>query len=165
MVGKKEEGGMIDKANDRQVGGDHYRKSDADQQHWDYCWARKFDQFQYQITKYVERWRDKNGIADLEKAKHFLEKYIELVKAGDPFALVPGELQKSSQTTVGHVKEFTLRPFDSLRGGPTILGITEGILSQPRNMPPVVQSMKPTPAPKPHTDGQEHPFGYDPMLD
>lgn len=67
-------------ANNRQVGGDHYRKHDA-MQHWDYAVAKKFDMFQYQITKYVERWRDKNGTQDLEKALHFLEKYIEVEKA------------------------------------------------------------------------------------
>jgi hypothetical protein len=30
------------------------------------------------ITKYVERYHLKNGVQDLEKAKHFLEKLIEL---------------------------------------------------------------------------------------
>ena len=30
------------------------------------------------VIKYVTRWRDKGGIADLEKAKHFLELLIEL---------------------------------------------------------------------------------------
>jgi hypothetical protein len=30
------------------------------------------------VIKYVTRWRDKGGLADLEKAKHFLELLIEL---------------------------------------------------------------------------------------
>lgn len=67
-------------ANDRQIGGDHYRKK-AGVQHWDYAISKQMDLFQYVVTKYVERWRDKNGIADLEKALHYLEKYIETVKA------------------------------------------------------------------------------------
>jgi hypothetical protein len=29
-------------------------------------------------VKYISRWRQKNGIADLEKAKHYLELLIEL---------------------------------------------------------------------------------------
>lgn len=33
------------------------------------------------ITKYVERYHLKNGIQDLEKAKHYLEKLIELETA------------------------------------------------------------------------------------
>jgi hypothetical protein len=69
------------KANDRQVGGDHYRKNGSEVQHWDYARMKNFDFFQYQITKYVERWKDKNGIIDLEKARHFLDKYIEVEKA------------------------------------------------------------------------------------
>lgn len=61
-------------ANDKQVGGTHYRSSI---QHWDYVLANDLDYFQAQITKYVTRWKKKGGIADLEKAGHFLEKYIE----------------------------------------------------------------------------------------
>jgi hypothetical protein len=37
------------------------------------------------------RWRDKNGIQDLLKAQHFLEKYIELVEGNSPNKL-PKEL-------------------------------------------------------------------------
>lgn len=64
-------------ANSRQVGGEHYK---SDIQHWDYVWENNLDYFQGQITKYVSRWRSKNGIQDLEKARHFLDKYIELVR-------------------------------------------------------------------------------------
>ncbi len=62
-------------ANDKQVGGNHYKSSI---QHWDYVVANDLDYFQAQITKYVTRWKNKNGIQDLEKARHFLEKYIEV---------------------------------------------------------------------------------------
>lgn len=65
--------------NARQVGGSHYK---APLQHWDLSVLYRWDPFQYQITKYVMRWRDKNKIQDLEKAQHFLEKYIEQVRAG-----------------------------------------------------------------------------------
>ena len=61
-------------ANDRQVGGEHYRSKI---QHWDYVLANDLDYFQAQITKYVTRWKNKNGLQDLEKAQHFLEKYIQ----------------------------------------------------------------------------------------
>jgi hypothetical protein len=30
------------------------------------------------VIKYVSRWRNKNGMADLEKAKHYIELLIEL---------------------------------------------------------------------------------------
>lgn len=65
-------------ANDYQVGGQHYRQTTI--QHWDFAAANNLDYFQGQITKYVTRWKSKNGIADLEKARHFLEKYIEIEK-------------------------------------------------------------------------------------
>lgn len=68
-----------DEANQRQIGGDHYRKKGVIQ-HWDFAALREYDYFQGQITKYVDRWKNKNGIQDLEKAQHFLEKYIEIEK-------------------------------------------------------------------------------------
>lgn len=66
-------------ANNRQVGGGHYRKGI---QHWDFAAAQNMDYFQGQITKYICRWKDKNGIEDLRKARHFLDKYIELSTPG-----------------------------------------------------------------------------------
>jgi len=66
------------KANDEQVGGEHYRKAGKNEQHWDRVARLSLDYFQAQITKYVERCWEKNGVEDLRKAAHFLQKYIEL---------------------------------------------------------------------------------------
>jgi hypothetical protein len=70
-------------ANDkgRQVGGTHYRKQQERgvQQHWDRAWDLYREAwFVLNITKYVERYRDKGGIDDLKKARHYLDKLIEL---------------------------------------------------------------------------------------
>jgi hypothetical protein len=66
-------------ANDRQVGGDHYKRhGETGEQHWDRVARLGLDYFQAAITKYVERWKEKGGIQDLEKARHYLDKYIEL---------------------------------------------------------------------------------------
>jgi len=65
------------KANEKQVGGQHYN---SPIQHWDYVVANDLDYFQAQITKYITRWKKKNGMSDLLKAEHFLQKYIELNK-------------------------------------------------------------------------------------
>ena len=65
-------------ANDTQVGGEHYKK--GGEEHWDRAWRLKYDPFQYIITKWVERWRDKGGLEDLKKARHALEKYIEVLE-------------------------------------------------------------------------------------
>ena len=66
-------------ANDKQIDGMHYKK--GGEEHWDRAWRLKYDPFQYIITKWIERWRDKGGVVDLEKAQHAIEKYIEVVKA------------------------------------------------------------------------------------
>jgi hypothetical protein len=68
------------KANDRQEGGDHYQTGDGNPQHWDFAWQQGYDQFQYCITKYVDRHKKKNGLVDLRKARHHLDKYIELLE-------------------------------------------------------------------------------------
>ena len=68
---------MADKANDRQVGGSHYKKNG--EEHWDRAWRLNYDPFQYIITKWIERWREKGGIEDLKKAQHAIQKYIEVV--------------------------------------------------------------------------------------
>jgi hypothetical protein len=67
-------------ANDKQVGGDHYKK--GGEEHWDRQWrlyGRGY--FVGCITKYVERYHEKNGMQDLEKASHFLEKLMELERS------------------------------------------------------------------------------------
>jgi len=62
-------------AYDTQVGGDHYRKLAI--QPMQYSMANKLDACQHTVVKYVTRFRDKGGLADLEKAKHALDMLIE----------------------------------------------------------------------------------------
>jgi hypothetical protein len=50
-------------------------------EHWDVSWLWKWDMFQYNVTKYLLRWRRKNGLEDLKKASHHLQKYVEVVAA------------------------------------------------------------------------------------
>jgi hypothetical protein len=61
-------------ANSRQVGGNHYA---GEYQHWDFVEDVPLRYLPGQATKYVSRWRKKNGRQDLEKAIHFLDKCIE----------------------------------------------------------------------------------------
>lgn len=68
-------------ANERQVGGDHYKNMNEKTgglQHWDVVHLFDLDYFQGNITKYVMRWRAKGGVEDLKKARHYLDKYIEI---------------------------------------------------------------------------------------
>jgi hypothetical protein len=62
-------------ANNKQMGGSHYLKAI---QPWDYIAANGLDFFEGNIVKYVTRWRQKGGVEDLRKARHYLDKLIEL---------------------------------------------------------------------------------------
>lgn len=59
---------------DTQVGGDHYRKMKI--QPFQFSMANRLDPMQHTIVKYVTRFRDKNGIEDLEKAKQTIDLLI-----------------------------------------------------------------------------------------
>ena len=63
---------------DVQVGGDHYRKKAI--QPVQYCMANGIGFMEGSVIKYVSRWRDKGGVQDLEKARHFLDILIEYEK-------------------------------------------------------------------------------------
>jgi len=62
--------------NDIQVGGTHYKEQDI--QPWDaiHAWGLGF--FSGNVVKYVARHNQKGGINDLRKARHYLDKLIEL---------------------------------------------------------------------------------------
>jgi hypothetical protein len=61
---------------DIQISGDHYK--DMPIQPAQYIHANAMGYFEGNVVKYVSRWRKKNGIADLEKAKHYIELLIEM---------------------------------------------------------------------------------------
>ena len=63
-------------ANDTQVGGSHYKGAEI--QPWDFVAANNLGFFEGNIIKYVSRWKDKGGVEDLKKARHYLDKLIEL---------------------------------------------------------------------------------------
>ena len=63
------------KATDTQIGGDHYTKLAI--QPMQYSMENGLDALQHTVIKYVTRFRDKNGIEDLEKAKHCIDMLIE----------------------------------------------------------------------------------------
>jgi hypothetical protein len=63
-------------ANNTQVAGGHYKEKKI--QPWDYIAANEIGYFEGNIVKYVTRWRQKGGVEDLRKARHYLDKLIEL---------------------------------------------------------------------------------------
>jgi len=80
----------MSKANDRQEGGNHYQQlsSDTKLQHWDLARIFNWDPMQYQITKYVMRWKNKHKtyeerLIDLKKGLHVYQKYVEDAETWD----------------------------------------------------------------------------------
>lgn len=63
-------------ANDLQIGGDHYKNKQH--QTWDVIsdWGLGF--LDGNAVKYLSRWRSKGGIDDLRKARHYIDKLIEI---------------------------------------------------------------------------------------
>lgn len=65
---------------DKQVGGDHYK---VEIQPIEYIMKNKLGFCEGNVIKYITRWRNKNGIDDLEKAKHYIELLIYFESLND----------------------------------------------------------------------------------
>jgi len=63
-----------EEANTKQVGGTHYNSA---YQHWDWVEDTGMGYLEAQATKYITRWRKKDGRKDVEKALHYVEKLLE----------------------------------------------------------------------------------------
>ena len=59
-----------------QVGGTHYKEFVI--QPVEFCFVNNIPYLEATAIKYLCRWRNKGGIQDLEKAKHFIDLLIEL---------------------------------------------------------------------------------------
>jgi adenine-specific DNA glycosylase len=62
-------------AKDKQVGGNHYKKMNVEV--YEFCMVNNIPFVEGNIIKYVCRYKDKGGLDDLNKAKHYLEMLIE----------------------------------------------------------------------------------------
>ena len=74
-------GSPMARANDVQVGGGHYK--DKAVQPWDAmaAWLSHEEFAGYlrgNVIKYVARCKDKGGVEDLKKARHYLDKLVEI---------------------------------------------------------------------------------------
>ena len=63
------------RANEKQVGGNHYSKLKI--QPMEYNLANGMNYAQANAIKYITRYKDKNGIEDLKKAIHCIELLID----------------------------------------------------------------------------------------
>jgi Protein of unknwon function (DUF3310) len=63
-------------ANDVQIGGAHYKGKEI--QPWDYIARNNIPYLEGNVVKYISRWREKGGLDDVLKARHYINKIIEL---------------------------------------------------------------------------------------
>lgn len=66
----------MSQANNIQHGGNHYKNKSI--QPWDYIIANGIGFLDGNAIKYLTRWREKGGIEDLKKARHYIDKLIEV---------------------------------------------------------------------------------------
>ncbi len=66
------------KASERQVGGDHYKNMKI--QPTEFIHKNNIPFIPGNVIKYICRYKFKNGIQDLEKAKHYIDLLIEFEK-------------------------------------------------------------------------------------
>lgn len=59
----------------QQYGGNHYKGLAIEPV--EYAYKNNLDFFQGNVVKYITRFRDKNGLEDLKKAKHFIDLLIQ----------------------------------------------------------------------------------------
>ena len=66
----------MSEANSIQFGGNHYKRKSIEP--WDFIAANDIGFLDGNAIKYLTRWKDKNGIEDLKKARHYIDKLIEI---------------------------------------------------------------------------------------
>lgn len=59
----------------KQYGGNHYKSLAIEPV--EYAYKNNLDFFQGNVVKYITRFRDKNGLEDLKKAKHYIDLLIQ----------------------------------------------------------------------------------------
>lgn len=66
-------------ANATQIGGGHYKQHTHET--WDVILDWGLGYLDGNAVKYLSRWRHKGGVQDLKKARHYIDKLIEVEEA------------------------------------------------------------------------------------
>lgn len=66
---------------DVQISGDHYKNKAI--QPVEYIHANGMGFCEGNVVKYISRWKEKGGVKDLEKARHYLDILIQLESRND----------------------------------------------------------------------------------
>lgn len=135
-------------ANDHQVGGEHYK---SNYQHWDFVSETGMNYLLANATKYISRFHKKNGIQDLKKAMHYVDKAIEVFKKESLERYEKAE--KFAATLPSPMQQALIRC--SVRVSDPNISL---LLVMKRDLDQLLFVLD-----KPHEDntGQEHPFGFD----
>ena len=104
----------MNKANNIQWGGVHYKHGEGIEV-WDFAYAYRYNNFESSILRYIVRYKKKNGLEDIRKAIHYLQKYIEVTAAIAPrYSYVGissgGELQRHESDCVQFCRDYKLGP-------------------------------------------------------
>lgn len=86
-------------SNDIQIGGNHYKKGGV-AQHWDLMDDYNVGYLEAAATKYVWRWKDKDGVRDLQKASHFIRKLAEK-RQDAPQSVISERIPKIPRQIIG----------------------------------------------------------------
>ena len=70
----------------KQVGGKHYEMKI---QPLEYIEANELGYHEANVIKYISRWKNKNGVEDLNKAKWYIERLIEITTEIEAFEVHP----------------------------------------------------------------------------
>lgn len=108
---------------DVQVGGSHYK--DCPIQPIEFIHANGLGYVEGAVVKYVTRWKYKNGVEDLKKARHFLDLLIELTEKANVSSVqeqasaVQGNLfsdlrESTTSPTEAHPKTSPCRAYEQV---------------------------------------------------
>lgn len=143
----------MQEANSKQIGGNHYK---GGYEHWDFVLDTGQNYLQGCATKYISRWRKKNGLEDLKKAQHYVEKLKETELTKNLI-----ELDSITRNSIEQfAKENNLLPHSNE------IGSIKAILTNNHKLALMIieDSIKgelKILAEKQDNTGQEHPFGFD----
>lgn len=97
----------MSEANEKQIGGDHYK---ADYQHWDWVVETNQGYLMGCATKYITRHRNKNGVQDLEKCIHYLQKLGEWIDTNN---LTPRTVPECARLTEYFIEKNNIEREDA----------------------------------------------------
>lgn len=102
-----------------QVGGAHYK--DLPIQPAEYTERNKLTYLEGAVVKYITRWRSKNGLEDLEKAKHCIDLIIEINELRGDTKPSPGPAPlMNAAEPPKYFKAWYEREYGGANTGPTV---------------------------------------------